>query len=288
MHVITRINNNVVLVSDNGRRMIVIGKGLGFKAYPGDHVPKQQIQQRYILQGDDNEAYFIELLKSTPPEMLSLAKRIVDTASDELKTNLPANLVFTLADHIGFTTERLRSGMTISHPLTWEIRQFFPAEYRAGIDAVSILSRALNIQVPEAEASFLAMHFVNALGGLGTRYDAVDLANTLIEIVSIVENHYGQPVNQGSISFSRFITHLRYCLAGRMECEISHNDSANEELLQIVSKKYPDAFTCAHKIIAYLAKTRSKPTSSDDNELLYLTLHVNRLATSQGKEEANG
>lgn len=288
MHVINRINNNVVLVSDNGRRMIVIGKGLGFKAYPGDHVPERAIQQRYVLQDDDNEAYFIELLKSIPAEMLDIAKRIVDTASDELETNLPANLVFPLADHIGFTVERLRSGMTISHPLTWEIRQFFPAEYKAGMSAVAILSHALNIRVPEAEASFLAMHFVNALGGLGTRYDALDLANTMVEIVSIVENHYGQPVDQGSISFSRFITHLRYCLAGRMEPETNNDDSANAELIQIVRREYPDAFACAHKIVDYLATFRPKPTTSDDNELLYLALHVNRLAASQKKEGANG
>lgn len=292
MHVIKRINNNVVLVAEGGTRMIVIGKGLGFKVHPGDMVDGRLVEQRYVLQKGDNEAYYVELLRETSPELLSLSRNVVALAEARLEAELPANLVFTLADHIGFTAERLRRGLAISHPLAWEIRQFYPAEHQAGLDALGLIERSLGIRVPEAEAAFLAMHFVNALGSLGGRFDAADLASAMVEVVSIVEAHYKRPVDQASISFSRFIAHLRYCLARRLTQEPADEDAANGELAAIVAQKYPEAHACARKIIAYLEQ--AQPASAEQtnvgsqNELLYLTLHVNRLAASQQGDTTHG
>ena len=43
MNVVKRINNNVVLVTEAGVKMIVTGKGIGFKTYPGDEVNRDFI-----------------------------------------------------------------------------------------------------------------------------------------------------------------------------------------------------------------------------------------------------
>lgn len=285
MHVIKRINNNVVLVSQEGVKMIVVGRGLGFKAYPGDAVNEDFVEQRFVLTDDDNEAYYVKLLRDTHPKLLRLAQRIVDAAEADLNQSLPSKIVFALADHIGFTFKRMRDGLAIKHPMAWEIRQLFPAEYRAGEHACEILRRATKLDVPDAEAAFFAMHFVNALGGLGSNYDAQDLTETMLGVVDVIECHFGHPVNQSTRAFSRFVVHLRYCLIARLAPEQVPRDleSAQEELYDLVRTAYPEAFACANEVSEYLREQRLG--SSTKNDVLYLTLHINRLVADQKEED---
>lgn len=286
MRVIKRINNNVVLVSQGGVKMIVVGRGLGFKAYPGNLVNEDFVEQRFVLTDDDNEAYFVKLLRETSPKLLSLAKRIVDEAEVDLAHALPAKLVFPLADHIAFTLKRLQQGLAIDHPMAWEIRLLYPAEYRAGEHALELLRSATTLTVPDAEAAFFAMHFVNALGGLSSNYDAQDLAETMLGVVDVIERHFRQPVNQQTRAFSRFVVHLRYCLLSRLVPEEvpRERESAHEELYELVREAYPDAFACAQEVSDYLSAQNLG--SSTKNDVLYLTLHINRLMAGQ-KEDSH-
>lgn len=279
--VLKRINNNVVLVAESGIRMIVTGKGIGFKAYPGDEVNRDFIEQRYVLQDGDNVSYYIELLRDTPPKLLSLAKAIIDAAQIDLGHILPQKLVFTLADHIVFALKRLSQGMRIDHPMAWEIRQFYPSEYQAGEHSLELLRAATNIDVPEAEAAFFAMHYVNALGGLSGEFDATDMMATMQGAIAVIERHFGRPVDGTTRAFSRFVVHLRYCLMGQTgpEAERGHADSTNDELYRLVKTAYPESFACAVEVAQYLQREHGTPATS--SSVLYLTLHINRLMASQ-------
>ncbi len=139
MNVIKRINNNVVLVNDRGKKVIITGKGVGFKVYPGDAVNVDFIEERFVLEENRNEDYYVQLLKEIPMEYLNASQKIVRMAEKELKSPLPTNLVFTLADHFCFAARRFKEGMVFDHFLSWEIKQFYPREYRVGLKALGIL-----------------------------------------------------------------------------------------------------------------------------------------------------
>lgn len=278
MNVLKRINNNVVLVASGGTRMIVVGKGLGFKARPGDPVNEAFVQQRFVLQGSDDDARYAELIKGIPLELLDLARRVVQLAEDELDKKLPTTLVFTLADHIAFAIERARDGVALDHPLAWEIGQFYPREYHAGKRAAQLIGAYAGMEMPRAEASFLAIHFVNALGDLSALYDANDLAETMLHAVRIIEEYRQAPLDQTSMAFSRFITHLRYCL---VRCLHGDADaSVGDDLLEMVRTRYPGAFSCARRVATYVFEAQAGTGFSQaalKSEMLYLTLHINRL-----------
>ena len=46
-------NNNVLLAEKNGREVVLIGKGIGFKKHTGDDVEQQQITKIYTPEGDN-------------------------------------------------------------------------------------------------------------------------------------------------------------------------------------------------------------------------------------------
>lgn len=273
MEVINRINNNVVLVNDGKNRMIVTGKGIGFKVYPGDVINERFVEQRFILQKENDDNYYINLLKEVDMELLNVSKKIVELAENELKYTFSMDLIFSLADHLSFSIERYKQNMAIDHPLAWEIKQFYPREMKVGFDAVALLRKTTGFDVPDGEAVFIAMHLVNSSGGLSDQYNVEELTEVMMKIISMMEERLEVKIDQTTTAFSRFITHLRYYLIRQLNFEI--DDSINEELLEIVKEKYPRAYECALMITEYL--DRQYGNQSADSEKLYLTLHINRL-----------
>lgn len=273
MRVINRINNNVVLVKDGRQKMIVTGKGLGFKVYPGDEIREQAIEQRFVLQEDKDEEYYIKMLKKLPLELIGVCEKIVCKSRELLGKQLSDTLVFTLADHVNFTMERMEKNMLIDHPLANEIKQFYPKELEAGKYALALMKEELQIALPAGEAVFITMHIVNASGGLSDTYDVGELTEMMVNIVAFIETYFECEIDQDSSAFSRFITHLRYYLIRQLNFEL--DDSINEELLEIVKEKYPKAYACAEQIAHQLEENYHSETV--DSEKLYLTLHINRL-----------
>lgn len=277
MKVINRINNNVVLIKDGTQKMVVTGKGLGFRVYPGNDVNEQLIEQRFILQEHTDDVYYIKLLKSLPMETLNVCEEIIVKANEMLGKPVSGNLMFALADHLKFTMERMQKHMLIDHPLANEIKQFYPKEMEVGYYALRLIKERLHVDLPQGEAVFLTMHVVNALGGLSEAYDVSQLTDVMAEIVSYIETYFDCTIDQNSTSFSRFITHLRYYLIRQLNFEIE--ESINDELLEIVQEKYPKAYACAQSIADKMDVLYQN--TSADSEKLYLTLHINRLLKMQ-------
>lgn len=273
MRVINRINNNVVLVKEGTQQMIVTGRGLGFKIYPGNLVNEQLVEQRYVLQEQSDVEYYVKMLQNIPLEQLNVCEEIVHMASKALGKSLPDNLIFALADHVHFAISRTNEQMMIDHPLANEIKTFYPKEMAISRSALKQIKDQLGLALPDGEAVFIAMHIVNATGGLSDAYDAGELTEMMAEIVSLIETYFQCTLDPETTSFSRFITHLRYYLIRQLNFEL--DDSINEELLELVKEKYPDAYTCAKQITEDFQKRYDSKTM--DSERLYLTLHINRL-----------
>ena len=63
------------------------------------------IEQRFILQKENDDNYYINLLKEVDMELLSVSKKIVELAESELKYAFSMNLIFSLADHLSFQSK---------------------------------------------------------------------------------------------------------------------------------------------------------------------------------------
>lgn len=279
MKVINRINNNVVLVTQGEQKMIVTGKGVGFQVYPGDIVNEDFVEQRFVLEQDSSNDYYTQLLRDIPMEYLNAAKAIVELAEQELTKTLPLNFAFTLADHIYFSVQRQKQGIPVNHLLSDEIKVFYPKEYQIGHRALALIRAQYQFDVDASEDLSIALHLVNAAGGLSDRYDVMDMTETMKAVVDQIEQVLSINLDVNSAAFSRFIVHLRFYLIRQLNLEI--DDSMSKELIDIVRGEYPRAFECAELITDYVDSKYHYYTH--DSEKLYLTLHINRLLNNKGR-----
>ena len=108
------INNNVVSSWDEeGKEIIVMGRGLGFQKKAGQDVAEDGIEKIFRLESKDVRERFKDLLASMPLEYIQVSADIISYARKNLNTKLSQNVYLTLTDHIGFAIEQtvLSSGV---------------------------------------------------------------------------------------------------------------------------------------------------------------------------------
>lgn len=273
------LNNNVLLTeTENGDMRIIMGKGLGWGVKPGNFIDgdNSKIDETFVIENQNYANTFQEMLKRVNIQDIELANQIIKNGEDYLGYKCSKNILFSLSDHISFMLQRIRNKEEFANPLEWDIKTIYPKEYQYSLKAVKVLKRETGLKIPDREAAFIALHFINSHYDSDNMHQTYEVTKVIQSVLDIVSYHYGKEFNQNSYAFSRFIVHLRYFILRQLHSE---NDNTGASLIDIVSLKYPKDYTCAQKIKDFLEKTYS--WDIDDGELLYLTLHLNRLASSQ-------
>lgn len=103
-------------------------------------------------------------------------------------------------------------------------------------------------------------------------------------VVRTVETGLGVTLDTASPDYARFILHVRFLLQRLVDrAMLASGDSS---FFEFAKHRYPRAFGIAEAVKAYvLAATGSTLT---DEEVLYLIVHVERLATSVGRADVSG
>ena len=109
--------------------------------------------------------------------------------------------------------------------------------------------------------------------------ETVLLTKIIDSVLDIIKYNYGIDMNEYSFDYTRFISHLRCFIQRQLKNESVNVDTS---LLEIVKLKYPEDYKCAKKIKVFLEVTYKWNIS--ENELLYLTLHLNRLSSINNKK----
>lgn len=119
-------------------------------------------------------------------------------------------LFLTLTDHINYAIERYQNGMEIKNALLWEIKRFYNHEYLIGKEALSIIKNRLAIELPEDEAGFIALHIVNAELDMAQVSQVSEMAKIIQHILNIVKYHFSMELDEYSLNYERFVTHLKF------------------------------------------------------------------------------
>ncbi|MEO2255416.1 PRD domain-containing protein [Paenibacillus amylolyticus] len=268
-------NNNVALVvGHNNKEIIVMGKAIGFQKYPGDLIDETVIEKTFVLETLSNNERLISLFNEIPSEDIDLAHELIEEGKKVLGTSLNENIIIGLSDHISFALKRAKEGLFISSPLEWEVRQAYPKEYAFGKYAISLIAEKTGIKLPDSEVALIAYHFVNAQMELGSSMDNDLMRSVLIKILDIVRYHFQIELDEDSLNYARFVTHLRYFIKRQTNGE--KLTSSDHLLYDVVKNNYPKAFQCAMKIKRFLSTSYDWECTND--ELLYLTVHIQRVS----------
>lgn len=273
--IITKIMNNNVIFSKNekGEDIVVTGLGIGFQKKSGEEVDKNKIERTFVLEKDANKDKLIKLLQEIPIEYFYVADKIVEEGEKRLDKKLSRNIYLTLTDHISYAAERLKKGIIFSNELLWEIKRFYPEEYKFSLECIDIINEGLGIKFPEEEASFMALHIVNAeIGGQAVQ-EAVSMTKIIQDILNIVRYDFAITLDEDSLNYTRFILHLKFFAQRLLKNQTDSSDAGF--LYKQVQDNMARAFACTKKIDNYLKKIYNYTLS--ENEQVFLTVHIDRV-----------
>lgn len=269
------INNNIISAyEESGAEVIVMGRGIGFKKKQGEVVPADQISKIFRIKSRTLTEQFKELLANMPLERVRISDEIISHAKDHLKLKLNQSIYVTLTDHINFAIERVSQGIEPQNALLWEIKRFYPQEFQLGIYALELIQDRLGILLPEDEAGFIALHFVNAEYGTDIR-DAVKFPDQMQAIVDIVERDLGILLDESSLHYERFMTHIKFLIQRIYRKELL--SSEDKELSLLMQRKYPREYQCSLKVAEYIMQATGSRLSEE--EIMYLSVHIRRVTT---------
>lgn len=207
------LNNNVVIVHDEqGHEQVVMGRGLAFKKRSGDDLDLTLVEKTFALKSRELTGRLSELLSEIPLEVVIASECIIALAREQLSGVLHDSLAIALTDHVNFALTRHQQNLPIRNVLQWEIRSLYPKEYAVGLAALDIIEKRLKARLPEDEAGFIALHLVNAQ--LGSEMPAVmHITKFMQEILHIVKYQLQLDYQTDSLSYNRFVTHLKFFLS---------------------------------------------------------------------------
>jgi beta-glucoside operon transcriptional antiterminator len=279
-------NNSVVLgVDERGAELVLLGRGLGFQASPGDAVDEALIEKTFVPSGTTTVERLAAFVDEIPLQDIEVCEEIVRRARAELGPHVTDHVLVPLADHVSFALRRAREGTAeIEYPLRWEVQYFYPAEVAFSRTALGLIEERRGVRLPDLEAVPLALHFVNAQLGSSDLSTAMRMTEVLTQTLAIIRAEYGVDIDEDSVSVARFLTHLRYLFVrqsqGRQAVE------TGTELHAVVRAAKPREWACAGKISALLAERFGWDVTTE--ELLYLALHVTRLTAQQAERSDGG
>ena len=271
------INNNIVLTHDHkNREIIAMGKGIGFGRKKGDVISEKEIEKIFKIKENELLLKFQDMIADIPLEIVRLTDDIISYAIDVEKLKLSQSIYITLVDHINFSIERFKEDMTPENALMWEIKRFYPQEYAIGLHTLRLIQDRMELSLPDSEAGFIALHFVNAQYSTHMK-ETLSLPHIMRDIMDIVKSELNVELNENSIHYERFLTHVKFLIQRLYKHEMLHDDNTVFE--DMMKEKYPKEFACGKKVARYIEnETHSKITRM---EMTYLAIHIKRVTMAE-------
>ncbi len=284
MKYIKAFNNNVALVEDSsGLEWIVMGTGVGFQKKKGDPIDDASIRRKFVAEQSPTRKPLLQVLKDMDSEVLDVSVEIIKQTESQLGVTFNHNIYLTLADHLNFAVKRAHESIDYADTTRWEVKNLYPKEYKAAKDAIRLVFDRLDVLLPKSEETFLTYHFVNGQQSKKTQIEeTLKMTEVINRIIEIVQYHFQLKLDEESLNYTRFITHLRYFFIRQYKQDPVDSEEMDQTLLEVVKTKYEKAYQAVEKIAALLKQKYGWTVST--NEKLYLTLHIWRVTNRQKSE----
>ncbi|MGO3728681.1 MAG: BglG family transcription antiterminator LicT [Enterococcus viikkiensis] len=269
------INNNVIFSKDDANKEIVIaGKGIAFQKKVGMIVDEGQIEKIFHIQDYPSNKNIDKLLAEIPVKVFEVTDQLIEFSKILLDKEISDSLLLSLSDHINTVLKRTKEGISIINPGVWEIKRYYHDEYLVGKKALELIEENFSVILPEDEAGFIAVYFINAT--MNSNSDEVYTVLRIIqEILTIIKYHFKRSFEEDSIYYYRFITHLKFFSQRLLSNEQPATNKHDSDLFEIIKEKYVNSYECVLKISQLLKEKYNYIVLKD--EMLYLIIHIERL-----------
>lgn len=272
------LNNNVVITTNyQMEEIIVMGKGLAYGKQAGDNIDMNKINKTFEVSLKPSQRKMINMLKDIPLEYMEISDCVIKEAKVDLEVD--DSLYISLTDHIHTSIERYKEGVYLKNHMLFEIKNFYPKEFELVLLTLELIKEKYGINMEEDEAAFLALHIVSSEVGRNIS-DIYEITNFILEIIGIVKDYFKLELDEDSLSYYRFVTHLKF-FGLRVFNKIKQVEdiTLNNDLLEIMKEKYVESYLCTSKIQSHIEKTYHYELN--DEEVLYLTIHVAKIISKK-------
>lgn len=279
--IIKKILNNNVVISQNDRfeEIIVMGKGLAFQKKIGSEIESDKIDKVFVSGAQSEVSEIEKMIMTVNPAVLDIAKEIILLAEKSTRHEYLDQAYITLTDHLNYAIDRGKQGVFIPNPLIFEIRKFYPEEFKVALQAIEKINQKFDTNFPIDEAGFIALHLANSRKNSNKLPVTMESTEMVRDILQIISRFFGIMFDENSLSYNRMVTHIQYFVKRILENEAV--EETDEFLYQLVQSKYPEAFSCSQRIKDYLATV--KELEIKEPEMIYLVIHINRVVEDTKK-----
>lgn len=263
------LNNNAVIVMDQGEEKIAVGSGVSFDKRKNDVVNPKKIEKLFVLK--ENEK-LQQLLLRIPEEHFTLSEKIIDYAEKRLDTKLNDHIRVQLADHISFAIEREQNGIQLKNALLREIKVLYRQEFDIGLWAIQLIKEKIGVKMPVDEAAFIALYIHTMKSKGGDIHETVRQTTMVQKMVQVISDYLNITIDETDISYDRLVTHLQFAL---MRAKYQDSHVMDKEMFEMIKQKYPVSYQCAKQVAE--ESDASFGIILPEEELGYITLHIERL-----------
>lgn len=269
------LNSSVVLCTNEAQNeLIVLGKGIGFGKKAGTKIDGNAVNEIFVPVTNPEIKQLESMLAKISPGIIEVTRLIVKKAQSQFNNSLNKSLAFSLMDHIKFSLDRYKEGLTFKNKLYWEVRSYYPEEFKIGEWAVDLINNDFRVELPKEEAASIAFHIINA-ESKEENNDSMEITKIINNVMAIINMSSKSELNQQSMSYQRLLTHIKFFAERLLRGQQLTAD--DDMMYDHVISTYPCATKIAIKIMEYLDKTYHIKITNE--EMTYLVIHIQRNLT---------
>ena len=267
------LNQNAVLVLDEGQEKVAVGKGVGFNKTKNDVLSRQLVERMFVMEPEGLKKLQV-LLSQIEDKYFLASEEIIQHAETVLGEKLNEHINIGLSDHIAFAAENIQNNIIVRNKLLSEIEILYSEEFAIAQWAVEYLTQTLEIPFSYDEAGYIAIHIHSARSGRTDNSKSIREVTIVSEIIHLIEQELAIDIHddKNSLSYSRLVDHLRLFIHRFQQNQYAVLD---EEILEVVKKKYAESYEISKKVQVLLMRNFHYQVPNE--ELGYLSIHIERL-----------
>ena len=274
--VIKALNNNMVLIKEQGVEKILLAKGIGFNKKFGDILEENlEVDKIFSIEDKKNQENLKEVYNRVDGEFVAICEEALAEISEELGEELNETIHIGLIDHLAIAMKRLKNKEQINNPFIVEIETLYSVEFEMAKKIVNKLQDKYEIDFPEGEIGFITLHIHSARNGkmLSNSIKYSYLSN---KIIIYIEEKFNSKIDKRSLDYARFLSHVRFTIERVLTDTVLKND-----LTEIIKKSYPVSYEIAEGASKIIEETLDKKVY--DDEVAYIAMHVERFRVALQK-----
>lgn len=274
--VIKALNNNMVLIKEQGVEKILLAKGIGFNKKFGDILEDNlEVDKVFSIEDKKNQENLKEVYNRVDGEFVAICEEALAEISEELGEELNETIHIGLIDHLAIAMKRLKNKEQINNPFIVEIETLYSVEFEMAKKIVNKLQDKYEIDFPEGEIGFITLHIHSARNGkmLSNSIKYSYLSN---KIIIYIEEKFNSKIDKRSLDYARFLSHVRFTIERVLTDTVLKND-----LTEIIRKSYPVSYEIAEGASKIIEETLDKKVC--DDEVAYIAMHVERFRVALQK-----